>query len=447
MQSVPVSRFSASARIAWQQGAAWFGAAVLAGAMPQAARAQNVGDNFVVPNLPIEYDRGRNTGVLDRERPEYDALGIKLGGFTLRPRIEVAAGYTDNVYQTPVKTGDGYFDFSPGATLTSDWSRNELSLEGGATLRRYLHETRRNTTEWRIKTGGRYDIGGGGAIVASLGTEQATEPATSASYPTAAADASQYRVTRFQLSPTYAMGRVRLQGSYSFSRLRFDPVHDFNGNVISQTNRNNDGHAMTLRGEYAISPDTSVFVQLGFDVLSYMQDIAPGVPNRDSHTYRALVGATLDVTDRIRGALGVGYMSRRYPAAIYPQVSGLTAELRLDYFLDPLTTINLTGRRIVQDAVNLNSGGYINSTVALRVDHELLRNLLLNGQVAYEHDSFQGIAATIDILRFSVGARYLMSRSLGIGLSYQHDSRSPHGVAVTNSYSENRVMISLVGQK
>ncbi|RYF11461.1 MAG: hypothetical protein EOO77_19315, partial [Oxalobacteraceae bacterium] len=40
--------------------------------------AQNVGDSFVVPNLPIQYDRGRNTGVLDRSRPEFDALGVKV---------------------------------------------------------------------------------------------------------------------------------------------------------------------------------------------------------------------------------------------------------------------------------------------------------------------------------------------------------------------------------
>ena len=41
---------------------------VLAATFPTAAHAQNVGDNFVTPNLPLEYDRGQNVGVLDRPR-------------------------------------------------------------------------------------------------------------------------------------------------------------------------------------------------------------------------------------------------------------------------------------------------------------------------------------------------------------------------------------------
>src|ERR1017187_2649502 len=48
--------------------------------LPAPAQPRNLGDNFVTPSLPLEYDRGQNPGVLDRQRPEYEALGIRLGG-------------------------------------------------------------------------------------------------------------------------------------------------------------------------------------------------------------------------------------------------------------------------------------------------------------------------------------------------------------------------------
>jgi hypothetical protein len=112
--------------------------------------AQSVGDSFVVPNLPIEYDRGRNTGVLDRSRPEFDALGIKIGGFTLFPRVETAIGYEDNVYQTSSdRKADATATIAPNARFASNWSRHSLTIEAGADIKRFLTEARRNQDGWR----------------------------------------------------------------------------------------------------------------------------------------------------------------------------------------------------------------------------------------------------------------------------------------------------------
>ena len=402
-----------------------------------------MGDNFVNPTLPLEYDRGRNTGVLDRSRPEYEALGVHVGGFTLHPRIEATFGWTDNVYENAAKVSDGYFDIAPAAQLTSNWGRHDLSLDGGATLRRFLHEKRRDQDGWHLGASGRYDISGSGSIAASLRTERASEPATSAAYPTAAAEASQYQVTTAQISPSYAFGRIKVQITYNFATYAFDPVHTFANTNINQGNRDSTLHSGTLRGEYALSPDTSVFLQTTFDNLTYSQPLLLGVANRDSHTYRGLAG----LTAKIRGSVGVGYITRRYLSPLYQNLSGLTAEAKLDYFVNPLTTVSLTGRRVVEDASNINSGGFINNSIALRADHELLRNLLLDAQIAYEHDSFQGVSQTIDIIRVGAGARYIANRNIGFGLSVTHDSRSASGILGLASYGETRVMASVVVQK
>ena len=412
-----------------------------------AASAQNVGDNFVNPSLPLEFDRGRNTGVLDRARPEYEAPGLPLGGFTLRPRIEGMAGWTDNVYATAAKVSDGYFDLIPSATLNSNWSRNALGLDAGGQFRRFLHETRRDQDGWHVGLNGRYDLGGSGSISASVRTERASEPATSAAFPTAAAEASQYQVTTAQLAPSYAFGRIKAQLSYNFAAFSFDPVRSFANTIIAQANRDSTRHSIMGRGEYAISPDTSVFAQASYDNLTYSHELLAGVANRDSQSWRGLGGLTFDLATKIRGSVGVGYFTRRYRVPLYRDISGLTAELRVDYFVSPLTTLTLTGRRLVEDAGSVNSGGFINNSIALRADHELLRNLLLDAQVAYEHDDFPGVIQTVDIVRFSGGARYIANRSFGFGLSVSHDSRSANGVLGLSSFGETRVMVSVVVQK
>ena len=424
-------------------------ACVLSAAIaPTSSQAQGVGDNFVTPSLPLEYDRGQNTGVLDRPRPEYEAAGIRLGGFLLHPRIEASSGFSDNVYQALPRDSDAYFDFAPSLQLASSWSRNALGLDAGASLWRYARQTRRNANTWHVGANGRYDIGGAGAIAVSARTERNTEPATSAAYPTAAAQPSQYQATTAHLAPSYALGRVKLQGAYDFITFSFAPYSTFSGTLVDQGNRDSTTHSGTARGEYALTPDTSVFLQANYDRLTYAHPLLPGVANRDSGTWRVLGGVSFDIATKLRGSVGLGYMARRYDTPLlYHPISGLTAEMRADYFLDSLTTITLTGRRIIEDSPYVNTSGFVNSSVALRVDHELLRNLLLNLQGAYEHDAFNGVSQSVTVFRMAAGARYLMNRALGVGLQVSHDARAASGPLNLATYSETRAVVSIVFQK
>lgn len=414
---------------------------------PGSLHAQTIDGNMVTPSLPLEFDRGRNTGVLDRPRPEYTTQGIPVGSFYFQPKIEVQSGYTSNVYQNTTDKGDGFVDFLPSAVLSSNWSRHELTLSGTGDIKRYFTEGRRNRDGWGATADGRYDIGGNVTLNASARVRKDAEPPTSAAYPTSAAQASQYVNTTVQVTPTATLGRIKLQGSYIFTNTSFDPVLTFAGTTINQSNRNSNTNSGIGRAEYAISPDTSIFVQGNYDRLDYVNQLTPGLPNRNANTYRALVGATFDLASLVRGAVGVGYMSHTYDAGIYPGFSDFTAEVRVDYFVTELTTVTLTARRIAQDATLLDLGGYLNTSVALRVDHEFRRNILADAQIAYEHDAFKGTPATLNILKSSAGLRYLANRTVGFGLSVEYDQRRAHNTNQISPYSETRVMFSVVFQK
>ena len=61
-----------------------FGALML----PFAAQAQQSGDPLLDVTIDPTYDRGRNISVMDRKHPEFEAIGINLGGFTALPSIQ-----------------------------------------------------------------------------------------------------------------------------------------------------------------------------------------------------------------------------------------------------------------------------------------------------------------------------------------------------------------------
>jgi hypothetical protein len=183
---------------------------------PDGLHAQGSDDNMVTPSLPLEFDRGRNIGVLDRPRPEYTSQGVPVGGFTLQPKAELGVGYTSNAYQNTSDQGDGYVVFAPSAVVSSNWSRHDLTLSGGGNFYRYFTEGRRNRDGWNGALEGRFDATADVAIAASARVRKDAEPPTSAAYPTAAAQARNTRPPwrRFRQRPRWGGRSCRVPTAF-----------------------------------------------------------------------------------------------------------------------------------------------------------------------------------------------------------------------------------------
>ncbi len=413
------------------------------------AQAQNVGESLVAPDLPLQFDRGRNESVLDRARPEYEALGLQLGSFTLFPRVDTELGFSDNVYaiRSP-RTGDGYVTVAPRASLSTNATTYALDLSAGYAGRRYFSETQRDENTWFAGANGRLDATSSVSFAGRFRASRLVEPRTSAAVPLTASEPIQYRQNEAGATASFTGGKARGQLSFDYNGFTFSDVRTFGGTVLDQASRNRDVYRGAGRGEISVSADTSVFVQLGYEKSDYRVPLSVGVPNRTSDQVRALLGASFDVSSLIRGAISAGYVRRNYTASIYPDISGWAAEGRVQYFASPLTTITATVRRTVEDASFQDTSGFFATSGSVRADHELLRNLLLYGQAGYEVDTYQGTGATVPdvkIWRAGAGARYFLNRTIGLAFSFSHDSRTSNAVA--NAYTENRGLISIVFQR
>lgn len=428
--------------------ATWATWALLGGLWTGQAAAQSVDENLITPNLPLEFDRGRNIGVLQRERPEYQAIGINVSSFKVYPKVEAGVGFTDNAYQIAGgSVSDGFVMLSPSVLASSTWAVHQLTLDASYRAKRYFSETPRNENNYSVGANGRLDITRSWTIDTQLRTARNTEPRASAASPQDAVEAVQYYQSNGGISTTFSGARVRGQVAANFDKLSFNDVRTFGGGTLNLRNRDQTVLRTTGRGEFAVSPDTSLFAQVGYTDTRYDRQLAPGVANRDSNEINVLGGATFDLSALIRGAVGIGYVDRRYNSPIYQDLSGLAAEAKVEYFPSQLTTVGLTVRRTVQDSYFFNSSGYFATAAAFRVDHELLRNLLLNTQVAYEVDDFKNNAGTVKVFRVSGGGRYLLNREFGLGFVIGHDKRSANGLVANNTFSETRALLSVIIQR
>lgn len=402
-------------------------AATLFAACP--AAAQSLGAGFLESEIPWDVSRGENVGVLDRPRPDYEAAGVQEGSFTLYPRVTTGLGFTTNAYaQKHDKVGDGFATLDPSVTLQSDWTRNALGLTASAALRRFFDQTPRNENGFDVTANGRLDLGSD-TLSAQASILRGYSQQYAGDYPINAKESFQYTIKTAQVRDAWQGARFRVIGSADVNRITFNDPETLDGGHLDGAELDRTVGRASGRVEFGATPDTAAFVQLTYLDTNYDSDVTLGQPgSRSSHEVRALSGVTFDLSGLFRGAIGLGYTSRDYSAARFGHIAGLAADARVQWFATPLTTATLQVTRSVEDAVFTQSAGFFATTANLRIDHELLRNLLLNLNAGYQLATFKESSRHDRVYSAAAGANYFVNRQVGLNLNLQYLKRDSQGV-------------------
>jgi hypothetical protein len=411
------------------------------------AHAQSVDEYFLSSPIPFDVSRGQNIGVLERPRPDYEAEGLRTGGFVVYPRINLGIGHSNNVYGQKIdKVGDAYAASDINVDITSDWTRHSLSLNGGATLRRYSSETLKDENGLHFSATGHLDVGD--SSIEALGrVRRGYQTQNSGQFPVDAAQSVPFVQSTGLLRGNYQGDRIRLVSLVDVNRINFQNIARIDGGTLDQNSRDQTIVRGSGRIELAVTRDSAIFAQGIYIDTNYSVPIAlNGLASRDSHEWDGLIGATLDLSALVRGTIGFGYAKREYVDKVYGAIGGVIADVRLEYFLTELTTILLEGRRGVHDSITPGSGGFFSSTATLRADHELLRNLLLNLRVALERDSFNNLDRRDTAWNVGGGANYFISRRAGLSLEASYLDRTSRGDAPGLTFNEFRSTLSLLFQ-
>lgn len=422
------------------------GAGLVAGLIPGAAHAQS-DSPLIQPAIPDGFDRGRNISVTQRPRPDYDPLGLLISSFKVYPKVETGIGATDNVFVSGVDPqADGFVYVTPGVTASSDWSRHSVQLRAATQLRRFFDNPRRNENAWNVGALGRLDLASSYALTGEAQFARIYETPFSGEVSSDVAVLSSYFRSFLAARGQYQRGQGRLtlavdRGSYDFS-----PIPLAGGTFRDQSDRNRKIVRGSGQVEYAFTPSFSVYTQFQYTDTAYDRPLLGGGPNRDSTSIRAIAGVSLDLAGLMRGSVGVGYTRRNYRSLIYPDAGGFSAEGKLEYFPTELTTVTLGLSRVLQDSAIGSSSAYFDNRIGLRVDHELLNNLLLNANADFGQQEYIGIAGHTNQYRVGGGAHYLISHFVALdgSLSYAHQDTT--NTAIGRSYGETRGQVGVTLQ-
>jgi hypothetical protein len=177
-------------------------------------------------------------------------------------------------------------------------------------------------------------------------------------------------------------------------------------------------------------------VEARFDDRSY--DSQPGLSS-DGQTY--LVGLDINLTELMRGEVAVGQFNRDYDSGA--SVEGLAASANLEWYLTRLSTLTLSASRDAQDQGGTAAAPYVSTRFGARVDHELLRNLIVSAGGEVGQREYEVIDRQDDFSSAQLEAEYLLNRRFSLRGRISHVEVDSDGVDRYRTFDVNEVSVGV----
>ena len=362
---------------------------------------------------------------------DYKPLGIRAGSFMLHPGVELAAQWNDNVFYTPENTFDDFiWHVRPYITAQSTWSRHSFSVRLAADFAWYSDYSILDYEDYFLQIGGTVDVASQslfsyGLDWMRLHEDRSVRSADQGISPTV------YTVAGGFLGYDHTFNRLSVGLLYNLRSLDYENARRPDGEIIDNSDRDRTDQDASVRLGYQISPDTQVFGTAGWRDVEYDQQFDRNGFDRSSDGWYVNVGVDWLITSVLSGDLYATYRSRSYDDPSLPDTDGWGLGGSLAWMPTTLTTVRGMISTTIEDTTQSTASGYLRTLYTVRVDHELLRNLQINGQVSYYQNDYtllpdapEGSRDEDTMWRFGVGATYFVNRWMWLSASYDYSSFS-----------------------
>ena len=408
-------------------------------ALAQTATEQLARDQRAAFRPPPE----RGETVTNRPRPELDPLGVRAGGLFIYPRLGLQEFYNDNIFYTDSDEEDDFITLiSPRVDVTSDWTKHAFDLYAKAAIGRYADQTDEDFEDFSVGTNGRLDITQRANLRAGVSYDRLHEgrgsPDDVRRVPgSAAVEPTLFDVGSVFLTYRQVLGRFLLESGGVVDRLGYDNVGTEAGGIIINDDRDRAIYAGNLKIGYEFMPGYTAFARGEVDYRRYDNLCCDAdLVDRDSEGYLIEVGTDFDVTAVLFGDVAIGYRSQDYDNLGFDTIGDVAGRASLTWNPTGLTTVSalITRGEVIETTLS-GSAAIFETAGRVAVDHELLRNLLLQAAVSVGDEDFQDIDRSDTYVRAGFGAKYLMNRYIHLDLSYGYLSRgsSAQGGDFTNN--------------
>lgn len=355
-----------------------------------------------------------------------DVPGIPLGTFTLKPSI----GQTVNSETT--RSGDSrerrtYTETGLKGTLTSDWSRHQLSITGEGYWQRNLSGTGETKPRADIDGAFRLDISRDTIATLRAGYSFDREDATD---PNAINGAeTQAGVNEYSLGAgiEHDFGILRGSAKVDVNRLTYSDVDLSDGTTLSQKDRNRDVGTLTTRIGYELSPALIPFLEASIGRGIYEQSSDSQGYGRSYKTYSGRAGVEVDLGEKLKGELALGYNTYRFDDARLKNLNGATIDGLINWSPQRGTDVSTGLSTTLEPSTTSGESGALAYTLSSRVTHELRSALVarLSNSLTFRNYPSGSASSDTKVWLTGAGLTYDINRYLALTGDVSYERTTP----------------------
>ncbi|WP_439615932.1 outer membrane beta-barrel protein [Shinella sp.] len=365
----------------------------------------------------------------------YEPTGIRLGAFVLKPSLSQGIGYEKT------KTGSSSESRSFSETgfrgsLVSDWSRHQLSIVADGVYQRNLSGSGETEPEFNINSDLRLDLSND--TIANLTAGYNFERENS-SDPNAIDGASvQSGVHNFTAGArvTRDFGVIRGTLATDIEREIYGSAKLANGDKLSLSDRNFTEGTITGRVGFEVSPALIPYLEasVGRSIYDHKRD-SLGY-ERSAATLGARAGVEVDLGEKLRGELGIGYQRSAFDDNRLKAIEAVAIDGSIFWSPQRGTDLRLGLSTEIEPSTSAGQSGYVAYETTAELTHELRENLVARLSGAYTWRNFPSSGSSDqNVYLVGTGLTWDLNRWLALtgDVSYELTTQSGPDTGITRA--------------
>ncbi|OLP44056.1 outer membrane beta-barrel protein [Rhizobium oryziradicis] len=344
-----------------------------------------------------------------------DGTGIRLGTMILRPEVSQGVSVERKSDSSGNRQNTTFWDNGLKGTLTSDWSRHELTVTGNGLWRQRIAGDRDNDPSGQVNAALRLDLADDLAARLTTGYAYSRESNTD---PNAIRNALvQSGVGQFTAGAVLSRDVGKLRGSLGlqFQRWTYSNAQLSDGSTLSNSDRNRNTVTVSSRLGYEISPAFTPFVEVSVGKTRYDQTSDSAGYQRSGNIYGAKAGISSDMGEKLRGEVAIGYEHASFDDARLDGMGAMTLDSTVNWSPRRGTDVALGFGTSIEPSTTAGISGDVAYALTAAVTHELRENLIarLSGGTTWRnYDS----ASQLNSIYYTAGAglTYRINRYLDL---------------------------------
>ncbi len=359
--------------------------------------------------------------------------GIPLGTFTLRPALNTSVA-TETTKSGDTSTTRSYLQTELKGTLTSDWSRHQLTVTGDGIFQRNFSGEGQTKPSASLNGDLRLDLSRDTIAHLTAGYTLTRESATDPNALLDAVDQSRVQTLTGGASIERDFGVLRGLAALDVSRTTYSDATLSDGSSVSLTDRNRNEGNLRLRVGYELSPALIPFLEASAGRTFYDESADTLGYERNSESYGGKGGVTVDLGEKLKGELGLGYRHVTFADARLAAIDAVVLDAAATWSQRRGTDITLGLLTDVEPSVVAGQSGYISRALTLALTQQVRDDLVAKLSSGATWRDYQPSGSSNNELITTLGASmaYGLNRYLDLTADVSWERTHPDGGSDTD---------------